>query len=324
MIGSVLVYSVFTAMCGLVQTILQLGIFRFLLGLGMGGEWTSGAALVSETWPDRHRGKALAWMQSAWAIGYAAAAIVVAIVVPRFGWRAAFFVGVLPALLTLWIRRSVSESEIWMNSKKHQARSSVAAIFRRPFARPTILLTLLSLATIFAYWGFNLWIPAYLSLPATRGGLALSSSWTTLIIVTMQAGTFLGYVSFGYISDTFGRKKSFITFLVAAAVLMLLYAGTTSVSLLLLFGPLVAFFGTGFFSGFAAVTAEIFPTAIRATAQGFTFNMGRFGSALAPFFIGSLAETHGFPTAFSVLSAAFGVGAITWIWLPETRGRKLV
>src|SRR2546422_4708822 len=119
MIGSVLVYSIFTAMCGLAQTVLQLGVFRFLLGLGMGGEWTSGAALVSESWPDQHRGKALAWMQSAWAIGYAAAAIVAAIVVPRFGWRAAFFVGVLPALLTLWMQRNVRESEIWMNSRKH-------------------------------------------------------------------------------------------------------------------------------------------------------------------------------------------------------------
>ena len=96
----------FHGVCGLAQTVWQLGVFRFLLGLGMGGEWTSGAALVSETWPDRHRGKALAWMQCAWAIGYAAAAIVVALVLPRWGWRAVFFVGILPALLTLWIRRA--------------------------------------------------------------------------------------------------------------------------------------------------------------------------------------------------------------------------
>jgi MFS family permease len=144
-----------------------------------------------------------------------------------------------------------------------------------------------------------------------------------LIVVTMQIGTFFGYVSFGYVADAFGRKKSFITYLVTAAILMLLYAGTTAVPLLLMLGPLVAFFGTGFFSGFGTVAAELFPTAIRATAQGFTFNMGRFGSALAPLFVGSLADTHGFSAAFSLLSAAFAVGAITWIWLPETRGRKL-
>jgi MFS family permease len=259
----------------------------------------------------------------AWAVGYAAAAVVAGIVVPRFGWRAAFFVGVLPALLTIWMRRNVRESQMWMSSRKHTARSSIAAIFSGSFARPTILLTLLSFATIFAYWGFNLWIPAYLSLPVGRGGLGLSTTWTTLIVVIMQIGTFLGYVSFGYVSDAFGRRKSFVTYLITAAILMLLYAGTTAVPLLLLLGPLVAFFGTGFFSGFGAVAAEIFPTAIRATAQGFTFNMGRFGSALAPLFVGSLAETHGFSAAFAVLSAAFAVGALTWIWLPETRGRKL-
>jgi MFS family permease len=151
MMGSILVYSVFTAMCGLAQTILQLGVFRFLLGLGMGEEWTSGAALVSETWSDQHRGKALAWMQSGWVIGYAAAAIVAGIVVPRFGWRAAFLLGVLPALLTLWIRRTVREPEIWMDSQKQKARGSIGQIFSGSFARPTILLTLLSLATIFAY-----------------------------------------------------------------------------------------------------------------------------------------------------------------------------
>ena len=88
-------------------------------------------------------------------------------------------------------------------------------------------------------------------------------------------------------------------------------------------GPLTTFFGTGFFSGFGAVTAEIYPTAIRATAQGFTFNMGRLGSALAPFLVGSLAQTHGFGTAFAMLAGALVLGATTWIWLPETRGRSL-
>ena len=151
----------------------------------------------------------------------------------------------------------------------------------------------------------------------------MSASLTTLLVVTMQAGTFLGYVSFGYVSDAVGRRKSFVTYLVAAAALILVYSVVTRVGLLLALGTLVAFFGTGFFSGFGAVTAEIYPTAIRATAQGFTFNMGRFGSAVAPFLIGSLAQTHGFASAFALLAAAFAAGALTWIWLPETRGRSL-
>ena len=323
MIGSILVYSVFTAMCGLAQTIWQLAMFRFLLGLGMGGEWTSGAALVSETWPDRHRGKALAWMQSAWAIGYAAAAIVVALVLPRFGWRAVFFVGILPALLTLWIRRNVEEPAIWLESRAARAKASLRDVFRGRFAGPTALLTLLSLTTIFAYWGLNLWVPAYLSLPATRGGLGFSTSLTTMVVVAMQAGTFFGYVSFGYVSDAFGRRKSFVTYLLVAAALILVYGSTRTLAWLLVIGPLTTFFGTGFFSGFGAVTAEIYPTAIRATAQGFTFNMGRLGSAVAPFMVGSLAQTHGFGVAFAMLAGALVLGATTWIWLPETRGRSL-
>ncbi|HSC28423.1 MAG TPA: MFS transporter, partial [Vicinamibacterales bacterium] len=117
LMGSILIYSVFTAACGFAQTIRQLAAFRVLLGIGMGGEWASGAALVSETWPAEHRGKALGFMQSSWAIGFAAAAVVTWLVLPVWGWRAVFFVGVLPAFFTLWIRRAVREPEIWQRSK---------------------------------------------------------------------------------------------------------------------------------------------------------------------------------------------------------------
>ena len=113
LMASVLIYSIFTAACGLSQTLWQFAIFRALLGLGMGGEWASGAALVSETWPARHRGRALGFMQSSWAIGFAAAAMVVGMVLPRYGWRAVFFVGILPAFFTLWVRRNVDEPEVW-------------------------------------------------------------------------------------------------------------------------------------------------------------------------------------------------------------------
>ena len=325
LMGSVLVYSVFTAACGLAQSTWQLGVFRFLLGLGMGGEWTSGAALVSETWPDRHRGKAVALMQSAWAVGYAAAALVVAVVLPRFGWRVVFLLGILPALLTLWIRRGVEESEVWLRSRERSDTQSatLADVFRGRFGATTALLTLLSTSTIFAYWGLNLWVPAYLSLEPGRGGLGLSTSLTTLLVVTMQIGTFLGYVSFGYVSDAIGRRPAFVTYILIAAVLTLLYGATTNPWLLLALGPVVAFFGTGFFSGFGTVTAEIYPTSIRAVAQGFTFNVGRLGSAVAPFLVGSMAQTQGFGAAFSMLAGALLVGAATWVWLPETRGRTV-
>jgi MFS family permease len=325
LIGSVLVYSVFTAACGLAQSVWQLGVSRFLLGLGMGGEWTSGAAMVSETWPDRHRGKAVALMQSAWAVGYAAAALVVAIVLPRFGWRVVFLIGILPALLTLWIRRGVEESEVWLRSRARGEHNTatIKDVFQGRFATTTALLTLLSTSTIFAYWGLNLWVPAYLSLEPARGGLGLGTALTTLLVVTMQVGTFFGYVSFGYVSDAVGRRRAFVSYILIAALVTLLYGLTSNPLILLLLGPVVAFFGTGFFSGFGTVTAEIYPTSIRAVAQGFTFNVGRLGSAVAPFLVGSMAQTHGFGLAFSMLAGALLVGAATWIWLPETRGRSV-
>ncbi len=332
---SILLYSIFTAACGLATSVQMLAVFRVLLGLGMGGEWASGAALVSETWPAEHRGKALGLMQSCWAIGYGLAAVVTALVLPRFGWRAVFFVGVLPALLTWWIRRRVPEPEAWLQATRTRdgradalpngrrgAGGAFSALLgeRLPL---TVVLTLMNAATMFAWWGFNLWIPAYLSLPPERGGMGLSTAAMANFVVVMQVGMWLGYVTFGFVSDALGRKPTYVVYLLAAAALMGAYAVTRDARTLLVLGPFVAFFGTGYFSGFGAITAELYPTAIRATAQGLTYNIGRIASALAPFVVGSLATTRGFGTAFTVAAAAFLVAAVLWRWIPETRGRAL-
>jgi MFS family permease len=324
LIWSVLIYSVFTAACGLAQSVAQLALFRIGLGIGMGGEWASGAALVSETWPARHRGKALGLVQSAWAIGYGLAAIVTAVVLPRWGWRAVFFVGIVPALFTLWIRRSVPEPEMWRQSRRRQATPArFADIFRPPIGRLTLAVTLMNACTMFAWWGFNLWIPAYLSLPPERGGIGLSTGAMAGLVVAMQVGMWFGYVTFGFIADALGRKATYVTYLVCAAALVLVYGSTRDPRLLLALGPFVAFFGSGYFSGFGAVTAEIYATSIRATAQGFTYNIGRLASAVAPFTVGSLAETRGFSMAFATASLAFVLAAVCWIAIPETRGRAL-
>jgi MFS family permease len=326
LMGSILIYSVFTAACGFAQSVWQLAVFRILLGIGMGGEWASGAALVSETWPAEHRGKALGFMQSAWAIGYAAAAVVTWIVLPTWGWRAVFFVGVLPAFFTIWVRRRVTEPELWQRAKasKHTDRSAgLADIFRGSLRPLTIAVTLMNACTMFAWWGFNLWIPAYLSLPIADGGVGLSTAAMSGFIVAMQVGMWFGYVTFGFISDALGRRRTYLIYLCAAAALIFAYGATTNATALLLLGPFVAFFGTGYFSGFGAVTAEIYPTAIRATAQGFTYNIGRVASAIAPFAVGSLAQTRGFGVALSLASVAFLLAAVAWTWIPETRGRAL-
>ncbi len=334
---SVLLYAVFTAACGLAQTAAQLAIFRILLGLGMGGEWASGASLVAESFPEEHRGKALGLMQSSWAIGYALAALVVALVLPHYGWRAVFFVGILPALITLWIRRKVEEPAAWREvhdaSKKagrtgsgptlaKPGRASTAAMMDGKLLRLTFVLTLMNACCLFAWWGFNLWVPAYLSLPIAKAGIGLPTQSMTAIVVFMQCGMFVGYLTFGVLADSFGRKRVYVAYLLAAAVLMLAFGATRSPIVLFCLAPFVAFAATGYFTGFAAVTAEIYETRIRSTAQGFTYNTGRIASGIAPFAVGSLADKHGFASAFVIAAAAFLLAAVLWIWIPETLRRS--
>ena len=325
MMASILIYSIFTGACGLAQTIGQLAIFRLLLGLGMGGEWATGAALVSETWPAQHRGKALGFVQSAAAFGHAAAALVTALVLPIWGWRAVFFVGVLPAFFTLWVRRKVKEPEIWKQSRLAPAaeRGRFRDVFRPETRRITLAVTMMNACTMFGFWGMEVWIPAYLTLPPDRGGIGFSAYTMSVLYIAMQVGKWFGFVTFGYVSDALGRKRTYVFYLLAAAISIVVYTSTHNPWLLLLLGPLVAFFGTGYFAGFGAVTAEIYPTTIRATAQGFTYNIGRLASAVAPFTVGSLAETQGFRVAFLITAVAFVFAAIIWRWIPETKGRAL-
>ena len=324
---SILIYSIFTFACGLAQTVWQFAIFRVLLGLGMGGEWASGATLVSETWPEQHRGKALGIMQSCWAIGYGLAAVVVAIVLPQFGWRAVFFVGIIPALFTLWIRRSVKEPAMWINANRtgaKGARGATGAKGPRFPLRVAVFLTLMNTATMFAWWGLNLWVPSYLSLPSTQGGVGLATETMSLFVIAMQVGMWFGYVTFGFIADRFGRRPTYITYLLVAAVLVWYYGFARDPWVLLVLGPFVAFFGTGYFSGFGAVASEIFPTSIRATALGVTYNSGRLLSAIAPFIVGSMAQSRGFGAAFTLTAIAFMIAAVLWIGIPETKGRQLI
>jgi MFS family permease len=357
LMASVLIYAIFTAACGLAQSVAQLAIFRILLGFGMGGEWASGASLVAESFPDEHRGKALGLMQSSWAIGYALAALVVAVVMPHFGWRGVFFVGILPALLTLYIRRSVkepawtaahaaahppqnpvilSEVEGPRSSLDSHHRSNLSnpaslrsstepsrppnflTLFRHPLLPLTLTLTAMNACCLFAWWGFNLWVPAYLSLPVTKGGIGLPTHSMTAIVVFMQLGMFLGYLTFGFLADRFGRKRTYVVYLCSAAALMLAFGSTRSPLALFFLAPFVAFTATGYFTGFAAVSAEIYETRIRSTAQGFTYNTGRIASAVAPFAVGSLADKHGFGAAFVIASTAFLLAAFLWFWIPET------
>ncbi len=322
LMAAVLIYSIFTAACGFAQSALQLAVFRVLLGIGMGGEWATGAALVSESFPARHRGKALAFVQSAWAIGYGLAALVNLIVMPLWGWRGVFFVGVLPALFTLWIRRRVEDPPVWKSAAPAD-RGRLGTLFKPGTLGITVAIALMNSCCLFAWWGLNGWVPAYLRLSPAQGGIGLSSSMMSWFVIAMQVGMWFGYVTFGFMADAIGRKRTYVIYLVTAAVLLPMY-GILRVPVLLLFlGPLVAFFGTGYFSGLGALVAELYPTTVRATAAGFCYNFGRIASAAAPYTVGSVAQSRGFGLAFTIAGAAFLLAALAWVWIPETRNREL-
>ncbi|QNI32862.1 MFS transporter [Alloacidobacterium dinghuense] len=324
LIASILVYCICTGLCGLVQTAVQLTVCRMLLGFGMGGEWAAGAALVAESWPDEHRAKALALMQSSWAIGYALGATIVALILPHFGWRAVFFAGLLPAAFAIWIRHKVSEPERWTNSLKTAGwMRSPAQIFRGRNGRLIAIATLVNAATLFAWWGLFFWVPSYLSLPIAQGGRGLSIVQTSTWTILMQVGTFLGYVSYGFLADRLGRKWVYIGYLFIAAIVVRLYAHATTPLELLWLGPMVGFWGTGYFSGFAVIASELFPTAIRATAMGFAYNTGRIVSAAAPLLVGKASDRNGMASALGITSISFLGAALLAILIPETRGKPL-
>ena len=338
---SILTYSVCSFASGLATSVPMLATFRFVLGLGMGGEWNTGATLVAETWPADLRAKAIALVQSSWAIGYALAALVAGIVLnPNFwpshelwqqcNWRAVFFVGVLPALVVLWIRKGVPESEMW---KQHRGTVFATAgassarfseIFSAPFRKSTIALLALNFFGMFAWWGLFTWMPPYLSLPVEEGGRGFGLFGTTTLMVVMYlVGMFPGYASFGWVADHMGRRKSFILYTAIAALLVPLYAMARSPYLMLVLGTALAFFGTGFFSGSGIMGSEIFPTRVRARALGFTYNGARALSSIAPFTIGRVGQTYGLSWAFVLCGAAFLIAALVATQLPETKGKRL-
>ena len=337
LMASIVTYSVCSFASGLATSVAMLAAARFVLGLGMGGEWNTGATLVAESWPTEFRAKAISIVQSSWALGFAAAALVAGPVARYYGWRAVFFVGIFPALVTLWIQRSVPESELWKaqdpkgSDEKHGAVASAVtvhvptmAIFRPPYVKHTFALLLFNFFGMFAWWGLFTWLPPYLSLPIQQGGRGFGvMGMTALMVVLNLCGMFPGYASFGWVADHLGRRKAFLIYTLVASLLIPLYAAARSPGVLLVLGVLVAFFGTGIFSGSGIMGSEIFPTAVRARALGFTYNGARTLSSVAPLVIGRVGQTKGLSWAFYLCAAGYLLAALMTTQLPETKGKQL-
>ena len=271
-------------------------------------------------------------MQSGWAIGYTLAAVFAALILndpapDDDAWRWLFVVGVAPALFTLWIRRNVPESRVWSARAAAPRRGNpFKAIFGPGLVGRTIRIVFLGGAVQFAYWGLFFWLPPFLARPVEQGGAGMGVVGSLQWIVVMQAGAYLGYLTFGFIADRLGRRRTFILFMLCAAAIVPIYGQMArNPTVLLLLSPLLGYFGHGYFSMFGSFVAELFPTAVRATGQGTSYNAGRMAGALAPFTIGALATLPGIGIglALAATSAFFLLAAVLVFTLPDRSGQAL-
>jgi MFS family permease len=332
LMGTILIFSLASLGASSSQTVLQLLFWRAVLGIGMGGEWASGAVLVSETWPSHLRNKAISIMQSGWALGYMLAAVSGALIlgIPALGndaWRVLFLVGVVPAFFTLWIRRFVKEPEAWTHKRSTPgAGNPFAAIFGPGLLGRTLLIIALGSAVQFANWGVFFWLPAFLARPVAQGGAGMGIVTSLWWLIPVQIGAYLGYLTFGFIADLIGRRQAFVLYMLSAAVIVPIYGQMAgNATMLLLLGPLVGYFGYGYFSMFGGFVAELYPAAVRATGQGTSYNIGRMAGAIAPYTIGALATRFGIGigVALSITSLFFVLAAMLVFTLPDRSGQEL-
>jgi MFS family permease len=334
LMATIVIFSLASLGAATSQSVLQLLFWRTVLGIGMGGEWASGAVLVGETWPAHLRNKAISIMQSGWAIGYIMAAVFAALILgnARFGnegWRWLFVVGVLPALFTLWVRRNVQESRSWSaRAATPKARANpFKVIFGRELLGRTILIILLGGATQFAYFGLFFWLPPFLARPVEQGGAGMGVVGSLQWIVLMQIGAYFGYLTFGFIADRLGRRRTFVLFMIAAAIIAPVYGrlAATSPTALLVLSPLLGYFGHGYFSMFGGFVAELYPTEVRATGQGTSYNLGRTLGAFAPYSVGVIATWPGVGIGLALTSTSlfFLLAAVLIFTLPDRSGQAL-
>jgi MFS family permease len=332
LMATILIFSVASLGAATSQSVVQLLFWRALLGIGMGGEWASGAVLVSETWPAALRNKAISIMQSGWALGYMMASIAAAVVLgaPSLGadaWRWLFVIGVVPAFFTLWIRRYVREPDSWSHRRAAlDGKSPFAIIFGPGLWKRTLLIIALGSAVQFANWGLFFWLPQFLARPVTQGGAGMGVVGQLPWIIPVQLGAYVGYLTFGFIADRIGRRQAFVLYMVAAAILVPIYGQMArSPFVLLALGPLIGYFGYGYFSMFGSFVAELYPAAVRATGQGTSYNIGRMAGAIAPYTIGVIATQPGIGIglALSVTSAFFLLAAVLVFTLPNRSGEAL-
>lgn len=322
-------FSVCTALSGITNSFGQLAAVRALQGLGFGGEWSVGAVLVAETIGANHRGKAVGIVQSGYAVGWALATVMFAMIffwLPQhYAWRVLFFVGIIPALLLIaYLRSSVVEPPVFLyvraKPQREKGISPILELFTVSYIRRTALASLLAIGIQGAYYSVVTWLPTYL-----KSVRHLSVVGTGEDLLTLIFGSFLGYLVGAFVMDYIGRRKTFITFALLSAVTSYFYFAVPLPAALVLFaGFPLGFTVSGMIGGLGAYFAELFPTYLRGSATGFSYNFGRIVAAsLAPL-IGFLSGTHGLATVMASFAlASFACVIAAALLLPETLGQRL-
>lgn len=322
---TILWFAFFTFLSGFSQNYAQLFVIRGLQGLGFGGEWAVGSVLIGETIRARFRGRAVGMVQGGWAIGWGIAALFYtlffSVLSQELAWRAMFWVGILPALLAFYVRKHVPEAQIFRDKKTgaKKGRGEFLKIFSPALLRVTVLSSLVALGAQGGYYAITTWLPLYLN---ARG---LSVLHTGEYLLVMIAGAFAGYLTSAWLADKLGRKWTLVLFAVCSLTTVVLYTviPISNTAMLFLGFPL-GFFPSGAFSPMGAFFTELFPTSVRGSGQGFSYNLGRGVGALFPTLVGyvSLHLTLGRAIAVFAVSA-YLMMVVGVLLLPETRGIEL-
>jgi benzoate transport len=318
---TIVVFAVFTGLCALSQGYWDLLAYRTIAGVGLGGEFGIGMALVAEAWPPSKRARASSYVGLGWQGGVLMAALLTPILLPVIGWRGMFAVGIFPAVAAYFIRQGLHEPEVFVaNAAKAKGESSLRLLVAdAATVRISLGMVILCSVQNFGYYGVMIWLPNYLS-SRFGFGLTQSATWTSVTILGMAVGIYV----FGQIADRVGRKPAFIAWMLGAGIMVVLYSRLTDPSALLIAGAVMGFFVNGMLGGYGALMSELYPTAARATAQNVLFNIGRAVGGFGPVVVGFIAEAVGFETAIALLAVLYGIDIIAmWLLIPERRGAAL-
>ena len=319
---TIVLFAVFTGMCALAQGYWDLLAYRTIAGIGLGGEFGIGMALVAEAWPASKRARASSYVGLGWQLGVLAAAILTPILLPIIGWRGMFALGIFPAVAAFFIRQSLHEPEVFVQKveKAPEHKNSLGLLVKdAETTKLSIGMIILCSVQNFGYYGVMIWLPNYL---ASRFGFGLTQSavWTSVTI----AGMAVGIYCFGHIADRVGRRPAFFGYMLMAGVMVVVYSRLTDPIALLIAGAVMGFFVNGMLGGYGALISELFPTAARATAQNVLFNIGRAVGGTGPIVVGAVAAAFGFDTAIALLALLYALDIVALMLLiPERRGATL-